>query len=171
MGYEATLSPAARYHLEKRADELFFRSQAKETLRRIPPEASPVLDLACGTAPLAPLFLARGQEYVGADRDPAMLAGATRRLAGGSGRVVLADAEQLPFPDGSFGAVACLGLFEYLDDPIAVLTEIRRVLRPEGVAVLTVPRRDAPYRRAQALVAPLLRALGRDGSVRSTRRS
>ena len=33
---------------------------------------------------------------------------------------------------------------------------------PDGLAVLTVPRHDAPYRRAQALVAPTLRLLGRD---------
>jgi SAM-dependent methyltransferase len=155
------LPPAVRHHLERRAGEPSFRFQAQETLRLIPPEASPVLDLGCGTAPLAPSLIARGQEYVGADRDAAMVSGANRRLTGGRGRVVQADARQLPFPDGSFGAVASLGLFEYLEEPVAVLSEIRRVLRPEGVAVLTVPRREAPYRRAQALVAPVLRALGR----------
>ena len=129
MGSEDPLPAAVRYHLESRTDELSFRFQADETMRRIPAEASPLLDLGCGTAPLSPWVLARGQEYVGADLDPDMLAGATRRLASGPGRVIQADARDLPFPDGSFGAVASLGLFEYLDDPVSVLAEIRRVLR------------------------------------------
>lgn len=161
MGSEAALAPAVRYHLEHRADEPFFRSQADEVLRRIPAQASPVLDLACATAPLAPRLIGRGHEYVGTDRDPEMLSGAAERLAGGPGKLVRAEAEQLPFDDQSFGAVACLGLFEYLEDPVAVLAEVRRVLRPDGVLVITVPRREAPYRRAQAGIAPLLRLLGR----------
>jgi SAM-dependent methyltransferase len=161
MASEPALPPIVRHHLEKRDQESSFCLQAEAALARIPPGASPVLDLGCGTAPLAPRLIARGHEYVGADRDPAMVAGANRRLGEGPGRVALADARELPFPDRYFGAVASLGLFEYLDEPIATLSEVRRVLRPGGPAVLTVPRREAPYRRAQAVAAPVLRALGR----------
>jgi ubiquinone/menaquinone biosynthesis C-methylase UbiE len=52
--------------------------------------------------------------------------------------VVLAPAERLPFADDTFSAVAMSVVFFFLDDPLAVLRECRRVLRPgERLAVYT----------------------------------
>jgi ubiquinone/menaquinone biosynthesis C-methylase UbiE len=52
--------------------------------------------------------------------------------------VVTADASHLPFPDGSFTAVALSIVFFFLPDPVRVLRECRRVLQPGGrLAVFT----------------------------------
>jgi 2-polyprenyl-3-methyl-5-hydroxy-6-metoxy-1,4-benzoquinol methylase len=57
--------------------------------------------------------------------------------------VRLADASQpLPFDDPEYDCVICLELLEHLPKPIFLLGEIRRVLKPEGRAVLSVPN---PY--------------------------
>ncbi|SRR5258706_6645468 len=48
----------------------------------------------------------------------------------------LADARQLPFADGHFDRVLCAETLEYIDDPALALREMRRVLRPSGLALL-----------------------------------
>jgi ubiquinone/menaquinone biosynthesis C-methylase UbiE len=45
---------------------------------------------------------------------------------------VLASAEQLPFAEASFTAIAMSVVFFFLPDPIAVLRECRRVLAADG---------------------------------------
>jgi ubiquinone/menaquinone biosynthesis C-methylase UbiE len=59
--------------------------------------------------------------------------------ARGHERVHRADATHLPFPDDHFDAVVALDVLEHLVDDRAALTEWRRVLKPGGCVVLTVP--------------------------------
>ena len=57
--------------------------------------------------------------------------------------VQIADATaRLPVGSGSVDCVVCLELLEHLVEPLTLLQEIRRVLRPSGRAVLSVPN---PY--------------------------
>jgi len=151
---------AARWHLRNRAEEPSFRAQAAAAVARLPEGPRPILDLGCGSGPLAGPVGEAGRRWIGLDRDGEMAAAAGSRF-GRPAPVAVGDAAALPFPDGVFGAVLSLGLFEYLDRPAAALAEVRRVLVPGGTAVLLVPRRDAPWRRGLAAAAPLLRALGR----------
>lgn len=53
--------------------------------------------------------------------------------------VALASGMELPFGDRAFDAVLALDVIEHVEDDVALLREARRVLRPGGVAVLTVP--------------------------------
>lgn len=53
--------------------------------------------------------------------------------------VRLGEAAKLPFADGSFDLVTCLDVVEHLDDDTAALREMRRVLRPGGHLLVTVP--------------------------------
>jgi 2-polyprenyl-3-methyl-5-hydroxy-6-metoxy-1,4-benzoquinol methylase len=55
----------------------------------------------------------------------------------GLGRLLYMNAEQLDFPDHSFDLVISLSTFEHVGDVPRVLTEIRRVLRPGGSALIT----------------------------------
>ena len=57
--------------------------------------------------------------------------------------VVVGVGEQLPYPSASFDLVVCLDVLEHVADPALVLAEIHRVLRPGGVALVTVPNRHA----------------------------
>lgn len=52
---------------------------------------------------------------------------------------IQADTAKLPFPQDTFDTVLCLEVFEYLDDPLQAMKEIRRVLQPGGRLLLSVP--------------------------------
>jgi len=98
------------------------------------PETGVVLDLACGSAPLARLF-ERGR-WVGTDRSPAELDRAAR---GGAGPLVRADATALPFATGAFDGVVCSMAIMLLQPLDAVLAEIRRVVVNGGISVFMLP--------------------------------
>lgn len=51
-----------------------------------------------------------------------------------------ADAKRLPFADHSFDKVICSEVLEHIHDYEAVLREIRRVLKPQGMLAISVPR-------------------------------
>ena len=51
---------------------------------------------------------------------------------------------RLPFADGSFDAVICTASVEYLIDPLAVLAEVKRVLRPGGSLAISFSNRWFP---------------------------
>ena len=54
-------------------------------------------------------------------------------------RVLRADAPCLPIASGSLGAAICLDVLEHLQDDGQATRELCRVLRPDGVAVVSVP--------------------------------
>jgi demethylmenaquinone methyltransferase / 2-methoxy-6-polyprenyl-1,4-benzoquinol methylase len=116
---------------------------------RVPPDALRVLDVASGTAAVA-IELARRvptRTVVGIDQSAAMLAAGRDRVerAGLGSRIELREgrAEELPFADGEFDALTFTYLFRYVDDPLATLRELARVVRVGGtIAMLefAVPR-------------------------------
>lgn len=93
-----------------------------------------LLDLGCGTGGVLK-HLHRFSPAVGIDPSSEATGYCHQR----SLSVAQASGTHLPFADGSFGAVLALDVIEHVDDDVALLREARRVLRPGGVAVLTVP--------------------------------
>jgi SAM-dependent methyltransferase len=67
------------------------------------------------------------------------LEGARRNLAGYDVRYVKGEIDKLELPPSAFDRVICTEVLEHVVDPNAVLASIARVLRPSGVAVITVP--------------------------------
>jgi ubiquinone/menaquinone biosynthesis C-methylase UbiE len=49
------------------------------------------------------------------------------------------DITQIPEPDASFDAILCTEVFEHLPQPIEALREFSRLLRPQGLLILTAP--------------------------------
>src|SRR5206468_1299649 len=95
-----------------------------------------LLEIGCGGGLLLREALARGAAAAGLDHSDEMVGLARERAPGAE--VVLGTAEELPFPAGSFTAVAMSIVLMFLPDPVAVLSECRRVLAPEGrVAIYT----------------------------------
>lgn len=101
---------------------------------RIPRE-SRFLDIGCGTGAMSQDLAERGT-VTSLDFEHAALDYARTR---GLTQLVQASAESLPFPDDAFDAVTALDVIEHLDDDHAAAREIRRVLKPGGVAVASVP--------------------------------
>ena len=52
---------------------------------------------------------------------------------------LIGDAQILPFSDNSFDSVKCSELTGYLFEPLKMVAEVKRVLKPGGVAVFTSP--------------------------------
>lgn len=98
-----------------------------------------VLDAGCGSAPLAAALRDRGAVVSAFDLSPAMVALARERL-GDEADVTVADlGELLPYGEDSFDVVVCSLALHYLQDWAAPLAELRRVLRPGGRLVVSVP--------------------------------
>jgi ubiquinone/menaquinone biosynthesis C-methylase UbiE len=92
-----------------------------------------VLIAGCGTGLDLPL-LPDGVRITGSDLSPRMVGRARDRAAslGIDARLEVADAQRLPYPDGSFDAVVLHLLLAIVPDPAAGLREAARVLRPGG---------------------------------------
>jgi SAM-dependent methyltransferase len=65
-------------------------------------------------------------------------------------RVFCSNAEALPFHDGWFDGVTCIGTLEHFLAPERALAEMRRVLKPEGRACIMVPNSRALKWRIEA---------------------
>ncbi len=64
---------------------------------------------------------------------------AKKNLRGYDARFVKGELSHLSLPAASFDRVICTEVLEHTKEPAAVLAEIRRLVRPGGVAVITVP--------------------------------
>lgn len=104
--------------------------------------AGPILDLACGSGPLAD----RLEGWIGADTSTAELAVANdlRRVP-----LLRASATRLPIRRGCLDAVVCSMGMQIIDPVADALAELARVLGPGGRAVLLVPSGGpVPWRHA-----------------------
>lgn len=105
---------------------------------RIAPER--IVDLGCGTGELSRRLagMYRQAEVVGVDFAPAMLRRVRGwRLLGNRPRPVGADITRLPLADASVDLAVSNLAFQWVEDATALFTEIRRVLRPEGVLMFS----------------------------------
>lgn len=105
--------------------------------------SGPVLDVGCGTGLWATALAHDGWSVVGIDLASGMLRRAQARTrVVGPGTVALARADLtagLPFASHSFRAALCIGVLHVVIDPVAALSELRRVLAPGGMLVVTTP--------------------------------
>ncbi len=58
---------------------------------------------------------------------------------------IMADALHIPLPEKSIDVAFCTEVIEHVDDPVKLLKEIRRCLKPKGTLVITVPNRLGYY--------------------------
>jgi 2-polyprenyl-3-methyl-5-hydroxy-6-metoxy-1,4-benzoquinol methylase len=96
-----------------------------------------VLELCCGSGMMSEELARRGARVTGIDLSTAAVARARERAQryGFVAQFLVADAEQLPFPEQSFDVVAVHDGLHHLDDPYRAIREMARVTR-EGVLIL-----------------------------------
>jgi SAM-dependent methyltransferase len=107
-------------HLRRLLDDL------RPALGQIAEPGGVVLDVFCGSRPYDDL-VAPGVRIVGLDVEDRY------------GVADLVTTEFLPCPDGGYDGVACIEAFHYVTDPAHGVRELRRVVRPGGRVVVSVP--------------------------------
>jgi len=119
--------------------------------RWLPADTLRILDVGCafgyGTAAVAAAG-PPGRIAIGVERDPDHLARGAELFPWVT--IVEGDAADLPVPDGCADAILLLDVLEHLADPRRAVEEAHRVLRPDGILVLSVPHRG-PLHRLDAL--------------------
>lgn len=95
------------------------------------------LDVGCGDGGTSGVWLHdHAASYLGVDISEGAIRKAARR---GLSVQLVEHADGLPFPDDSFDLVVCVEVLEHLFEPDRAVREIRRVLRPQGRVIATVP--------------------------------
>jgi ubiquinone/menaquinone biosynthesis C-methylase UbiE len=112
-----------------------------------------VLELGAGTGHNLPFYTGEVTELVMSEPDPHMASRLTDRLAkegtaAGNPSVIVAQAEDLPFDDGSFDSVVATLVFCTVTDPQRAVAEARRVLVEGGTLLFLEHVRSTAPRRA-----------------------
>lgn len=113
-------------------------STVRVLLRRVAPLAKGrLLDVGCGDKPYEDIFRPYVSEYLGIEYE------GTFGQTDASSRVrkpdFTYDGKRLPFDDGTFDTVLNVQVLEHTPDPGALVAEMARVLKPEGVLLLSAP--------------------------------
>ncbi|MCL2695639.1 MAG: methyltransferase domain-containing protein [Clostridiales bacterium] len=109
-----------------------------EMYRRMAAALSPemnVLEVATGTGLIAVNIAAHVRRIEAIDFAPKMIAAAQKKKAPANLRFSVADATALPFDDQAFDAAIISNALHIMPDPTKVLSEIARVLKPNGLLI------------------------------------
>ncbi len=147
-----------------------MESSRKAGVAAIPPSARSVLEVGVGTGISLPYY-PREMRVTGIDLSPDMLERARERVrrSGLSNIDGLheMDASALRLPDGSFDVAMAMYVMTVVPDPAAVMSELRRVVKPGGrIIAISHFAPDSHFRRALAApLRPLWHWLGWNHSV------
>jgi len=101
-----------------------------------------VLDIACGTGYGSNILKKEGASRVyGVDISSEAIDFAREKYRRGHVYFTIGDLERIPFASNSFDAVVCFETIEHTDNHNQVLSELGRVLRPQGLLLISSPNR------------------------------
>ena len=115
------------------------REVIRAELDRLPlPQGAHVLDAGCGSGRTLEELLDYGEPCgIELNEEAAEVARARGH------EVVLGEVEQLPWADATFELITCLDVIEHTPDDRVALRELRRVCKPDGWLLVTVPAYQA----------------------------
>lgn len=99
-----------------------------------------VLDAGCGVGWGTAQLGAQARRVVGVDIAEPLISQA-KRTHGDGNDFICADLRELPFEDATFGVAVCFETIERVPEPGAALDELRRVLTPDGLLLISVVNR------------------------------
>lgn len=109
-----------------------------------------ILDIGCGAGSVSEELVRRGHTVHGIDIIEEGVSRAKKR--GLIAEVYDLNQVPLPFEDGSFDCVLALDVLEHIFDPMALLKEIKRLLRVSGYAIIFLPLHFDLRQRLRMLV-------------------
>lgn len=142
------VSPETLQYLTRKEADMAFKRRAWTIFEWLgATEGKTILDCGCGRGYYLKMLRHLGNaRLAGIDVELPYLRKArcnTARLPG----VTIANASiyELPFPDAAFDAVILSEVLEHVEREADGLAEVRRVLKPGGLAIVTVPHADYPF--------------------------
>ncbi len=126
-------------------DEQVLRAYLRWLLRESLPHKANILDLGCADAYFLKICAERGFGVYGVDNSKHLLSEGKRNF--GKANLCLGDVEHLSFESNTFELVTMFDVIEHLPSPYQGLTEVYRVLKVEGILVLTTPNLSSIGRR------------------------
>ena len=108
-----------------------------------------VLDLGCNSGYGTNLLGEKATKIIGVDVSPLAIETAKSKYKKTNLTFQLVDGIRLPFDDATFDAVTSFQVIEHLVDYEIYFSEIKRVLRPNGVLILTTPNAEIRVRLGQ----------------------
>jgi 2-polyprenyl-3-methyl-5-hydroxy-6-metoxy-1,4-benzoquinol methylase len=102
--------------------------------------AGKLLDVGCGAGAYLGFMRDQGWNVVGIDFDEEAVKNAREQFGVNAHSLQL---EEMNFPDAHFDAITMNHLIEHVPDPIKLLRECQRVLKPNGSIVVTTPNSDS----------------------------
>ncbi|QDV21823.1 ArsR/SmtB family transcription factor [Aureliella helgolandensis] len=130
--------------------ELFGQHLDTFVLAASLPHEGVVGELGCGSAPLSQLVSPYVQQVIAIDSSTAMLSAARKRLRElGNVRLVNNQLTELSLADDTLDVAWLVVVLPYLSDPVLVLTEAARVLKPRASLVIVdlLPHDRSSYRQ------------------------
>jgi 2-polyprenyl-6-hydroxyphenyl methylase/3-demethylubiquinone-9 3-methyltransferase len=128
--YSAEDDPVALLRAEGRSRNPWIISEIRN---RFPRGAVRILDIGCGAGFLSNELARQGFDVTGIDASRESLDVARRHDSTGSVEYRSADARRLDFDDATFHVACALDFLEHVEDPVLVVRETSRVLKPGGV--------------------------------------
>ena len=103
-----------------------------------------LIDIGCGRMPYRRVLEPLVDSYIGVDHPKI-----SKLYKSGVKPEVLADAKSLPFGNNTFDTALLIQVLEHVDSPEEVIKEAARILKPNGILIISVPffypLHDMPY--------------------------
>lgn len=133
--------------LQKEVDPA-FRRRAKVVIKNLDlKNGDKILEVGCGRgfyAHIIGLFFPK-TSYIGIDINEEHLRSAKVFAQASNVNFRKADATRLPFADKVFDKIICTEVLEHIKNDRLAISELYRVLKPHGTAVITVPNKNYPF--------------------------
>jgi 2-polyprenyl-3-methyl-5-hydroxy-6-metoxy-1,4-benzoquinol methylase len=101
-----------------------------------------VLDIACGEGYGSQLLATNARTVTGVDNDKAIITTASQKYKASPLRFITGEATRIPLPDQSVDVVVSFETLEHLADHEAFIVELKRVIRPDGLLIISTPDKD-----------------------------
>lgn len=130
--------------------DMALKRRARRIIEEIDPQPGDrILEIGCGDGFYLHLLINLGiksLKVTGVDIDENALNSARENLKDKNVKLINADVmKRLPFGDNSFDKIIMSEVCEHLSDDVKGLKEAKRVLRNEGILVVTVPNHNYPF--------------------------
>jgi len=119
-----------------------------------------VLEVATGTGLIAINIASYVRNVEATDFSPKMIEAAKKKKAPGNVRFSVEDATGLSFPDHSFDAAIISNALHIMPEPVKVLAEIKRVLKPNGLLIAPTYSHGHVRESTWNLTAKILKLIG-----------